>query len=46
MEHKKEFEVRGNECMVCKLVKIFYGLKKVPMQWYKKFESFMAQQWV
>ena len=30
--------------MVYKLKKILYGLKQVPLQWYKKFDSFMMSQ--
>ena len=43
MEQPKGFEVPGNENLVCRLKKSFYGLKQAPRQWYKKFDSFMAQ---
>ena len=32
------FEVLRNENYVCKLKKSWYGLKKSPRQWYRKFE--------
>ena len=30
-----------NENRVCKLVKLLYGLKQTPKQWYDKFESIL-----
>ena len=35
--------VPGKEHKVCKLTRILYGLKLVPRQWYKKFDSFMMK---
>ena len=42
IEQTKEFEVKGKENLVCRLKKSLYGLKQAPRQWYRKFESFMA----
>ena len=36
--------MKGKENMVYKLKKSLYGLKHVPRQWYKKFDSFMMSQ--
>ena len=36
------FAEKGKEKLVCKLRKSLYGLKQAPRQWYKKFDSFMA----
>ena len=44
MEQPEGFKVRGKENMVCKLKKSLYGLKQVPRQCYKKFESFMMSR--
>ena len=44
MEQPEGFKVKGKENMVYKLKKSLYGLKLVPRQWYKKFDSFMMSQ--
>ena len=44
MEQPEGFKVKGKEDCVCKLNKSLYGLKQAPRQWYKKFESVMAEQ--
>jgi hypothetical protein len=41
MDQPKGFIVPGKENFVCKLKKSLYGLKQSPIQWYKKFDSFM-----
>jgi hypothetical protein len=38
------FVEKGQEHLVCKLKKEFYGLKKAPMSWYEKIESLFLQQ--
>ena len=44
MEQPEGFKVKEKEDCVCKLNKSLYGLKQAPRQWYKKFESVMAEQ--
>lgn len=44
MKQSEDFEVKGNEHLVCRLRKSLYGLKQAPRQWYMKFESFMEEQ--
>ena len=44
MEQQEGFKVKGKESMVYKLKKSLYGLKHVPRQRYKKFNSFMMNQ--
>jgi hypothetical protein len=38
MDQPKGFVVKGQERMVCKLVKSLYGLKQAPKQWHDKFD--------
>lgn len=42
MEQPEGFKVPEKENMVCRLKKSLYGLKQAPRQWYKEFDSFMA----
>jgi hypothetical protein len=37
MDHPEGFVVKGQERMVCNLVKSLYGLKQAPKQWHDKF---------
>ena len=43
IEQPKGFTIQGKEHLVCRLKKSLYGLKQVPRQWYKKFDSFMVE---
>jgi hypothetical protein len=38
MDQPEGFVVKGQEKMVCKLVKSLYGLKQAPKQWHDKFD--------
>jgi hypothetical protein len=38
MDQLEGFVVKGQEGMVCKLVKSLYGLKQAPKQWHDKFD--------
>jgi hypothetical protein len=38
MDQPEGFVVKGQERMVCKLVKSLYGLKQAPKQWHDKFD--------
>jgi hypothetical protein len=38
MEQPDGFVVKGQEGMVCKLLKSLYGLKQAPKQWHEKFD--------
>jgi hypothetical protein len=42
MEQPKGFVQDHNKRFVFKLKKSLYGLRQSPMQWYKKFDSFMV----
>ena len=44
MQQPEGYEVKGKENLVCRLRKSLYGLKQAPLQWYLKFDSFMAEQ--
>jgi hypothetical protein len=39
MDHLDGFAVKGQERMVCKLLKSLYGLKQAPKQWHEKFDK-------
>ena len=43
MDQPEGFVVVRKENLVCQLQKRLYGLQQAPMQWYKKFNSFMAK---
>ncbi|KAK3029763.1 hypothetical protein RJ639_038040 [Escallonia herrerae] len=39
MQQPEGFVVRGQENIVCKLIKSLYGLKQAPKQWHQKFDQ-------
>jgi hypothetical protein len=39
MDQPDDFAVKGQEGMVCKLLKSLYGLKQAPKQWHEKFDK-------
>jgi hypothetical protein len=39
MDQPECFTVKGQEGMVCKLLKSLYGLKQAPKQWHEKFDK-------
>ena len=39
MDQPDGFAVKGQEGMVCKLLKSLYGLKQAPKQWHEKFDK-------
>jgi hypothetical protein len=39
MDQPEGFVLKGQEGMVCKLVKTLYGLKQAPKQWHDKFDK-------
>jgi hypothetical protein len=43
MKQPEGFSQLGQEHLVCKLKKSFYGLKQSPRQWYKRFDSYMIK---
>jgi hypothetical protein len=41
MDQPEAFVVPGKENLVCRLKKSLYSLKQPPMQWYRRFNSFI-----
>ena len=39
MDQPDRYVVKGQEGMVCRLLKSLYGLKQAPKQWHKKFDK-------
>jgi hypothetical protein len=39
MDQPDDFAVKGQEGMICKLLKSLYGLKQAPKQWHEKFDK-------
>jgi hypothetical protein len=39
MDQSDGFAVKGQEGMLCKLLKSLYGLKQAPKQWHEKFDK-------
>jgi hypothetical protein len=41
MKQPEGFVVKGNKYLVCKLKRSLYDLKKSPMMWYQRFDTYI-----